>query len=267
MARNWNIEILRQQKQRHTAAFVAVCTLVLVLCLGALPGTQAQYAAADDDTHVFVFTADKDVQVSLSETWNAESGLNLTPGSTVVKRPSVQNERGDCYMRVLMRVVDAAGNTITPESDSERLNFILGAIWADPEGVLQDGSAYDTSMLAAKAGQGVNNIYNAREFAAGEWNAELEAYTFAYSNQETNNIFKAGAKATIFDHIVIPANYSAADITTMGEYSLVIWAQAIQAEGFESERAAMDALSNSYRATESLDTGSNFTSVMAGSGE
>lgn len=169
-------------------------------------------------------------------------------------------------MRVLLRVVDGAGNTLDPAADAERLQLILGAIWADPKGAMADGSSYTTDMLQAMATQGVSNLYNAQEFAFGGWNASLKAYCFNYSNSSTANVFKSGAIAMLFNHIAIPANYSAQDITTMGEYSLVIWAQAIQAEGFESEQAAMDALSDAYRSTESLDTGSNFSSAVQAGG-
>ena len=96
MARVINIEVLRIRKVQHTAILFAVCSLVIIFLLSSLPSTQAQYISNDESRHVFVFSDSNDVMISVTETWNPNDGLNISAGSTMVKQPIINNQKGEC---------------------------------------------------------------------------------------------------------------------------------------------------------------------------
>ena len=243
MARSLNIEVTRLTRTRHTALLCVACALALFLSIGAMPSTLALYSAVDEDRHVLVFEESGDVNVSLTERlFDENAALGLSAGSTIIKDPVLKNNKGDAYARIFVQVRDTQTDAVlTPSDDAARLKKILGTIWSDPRGKLKPGTAY-TSADIAKA-VGVDAVYNHAAFAeaATPFNETAQAYVF-----EHNGILKSGESASLFDRICIPADYSSADVSLMGDYSIVIWGQAIQAGGFADQQSAMDALADEF---------------------
>lgn len=243
MARNLNIEVTRLARTRHTALVCAVCALALFLSIGAMPSTLALYSAVDEDRHVLVFEESGDVNVSLTEQlFDENAALGLSAGSTIVKDPVLKNNKGDAYARVFVQIRDTeTGAVLDPEKDAARLEKILGAIWSDPQGKLEPGSAYTRADIAAT--EGVDAVYNHAAFveAAVPFNEKAQAYVF-----EHDGVLKSGESASLFDRICIPADYGTDDVLLMGNYSIVIWGQAIQTSGFEDQASAMAALTDEF---------------------
>ena len=238
------------RRTRHTALLCAVCALALFLGIGAMPSTLALYSAADEDRHVLVFEESGDVNVSLTEKlFDEDAAKGLTAGSTIVKDPVLKNNKGDAYARVFVQIVDnnldADGNesgvVLTPENDAERLEKILGAIWSDPQDSLEPGIAYSSADIAAAPG--VHALFNAESYkqAEPEFNATAGAYVFEY-----DGLLKSGDEAALFDRICIPSDYTTADVQLMGNFSICIWGQAIQKDGFDDQESAMAALTDEF---------------------
>ncbi len=237
------------RRTRHTALLCAVCALALFLSIGAMPSTLALYSAVDSDRHVLVFEESGDVNVSLTEAlFDEDSAKGLTAGSTIVKDPVLQNNKGDAYARVFVQIVDddsaqpgTMGKVLTPEADAERLEKILGAIWSDPEGSLEPGTAYGSADIAAA--KGVTPVFNSAAYVQAEpaFNTTAGAYVF-----EHDGILKAGDSAALFDRICIPSDYTTADVQLMGNFSIRIWGQAIQVDGFSDQASAMAALTDEF---------------------
>lgn len=180
--------------------------------------------------------------IELSEDWTPSDGLNLTNGSTITKSPKVENPGDACHLDMYLQIQDKSGRVLDPNNaqDAKRLELILGAIWADPKNMLTNGQAYTTADLKNFANSGVNNLYNASQFGAGTWDATAVAgnaggnqesgaqgaYVFKYTGGETSGVFASKDSAIFFDHIVVPADYTAEDLALMGDFSIVVWAKA-----------------------------------------
>ncbi len=237
MAREVNIEVLRLKKVQHTALILAVCALAIACMVMSLPSTQAQYASADNGRHIFVFSDTNDVAISVTETWNPADGLGLRSGSTLVKQPVIKNQKGDVYMRGIIRVSDESGRVLDPVADADRIKLILGTLYVDPQGSIDTGSSYSKAALGTLAG--VTDLYNSAAFDSPKWNSEMQAYTIDYKT-----LFAKDQSVAMFDKVVVPSDYSVADLTLMGKYTVTVWAQAIQSAGFNDSATALQALSN-----------------------
>ncbi len=243
MAKTLNIEVIKQHKLKHTALLLAICALLLACLIGALPNTRAQYTTSDQDSHVFVFSKDQDVRVGLTEQgWTTKSGLDLKPGDVRIKQPAIQNLADNCYMRVNMRITDKFGNTLTPKSnqDKKRLDLILSTIYFDASDTVDVNSRLTTGDIEAKTNSGDLNLNcNSADFSGPDWNPEMQAYNFNYTK-----LFTKGSSATLFNRVIIPTDFTNADMALMDEYYINIWVQAIQPEGFTSVEDALSHLSN-----------------------
>ncbi len=239
MARVINIEVLRIRKVQHTAILFAVCSLAILFLLSTLPSTQAQYISNDESRHVFVFSDSKDVRISVTETWNPNDGLNIFAGSTMVKQPVINNQKGECYMRAIVRITDDNGRILNPalETDKKRIDLIMGTLYSDPNNQIDASKSYTTEQL--KNLKGVHQTYNEAAFLAPKYNAVMQAYTL-----EHNGIFGKGAQVNLFDKVVVPTDYADEDITLMDDYKVIVWAQAIQTGSFDNQQSAMNALSD-----------------------
>ena len=235
-----DIEVLRMRKPKHTATLLAVCALALAFLVGVLPGTRAQYATSDQDTHNFVLSENKDVRVALEEpSWTAFSGIGVSAGTTTAKDPIVKNEKAKgngCYFRVNLRIVDEEGNTLDPSVDKARVQLILQTLWSDPSNLIDTTKAYTMSEIKSLAG--VNQEYNEKAFKAPVWNEKMKAWCINY-----DGILDGGESVHLFDKMVIPADYTNEEITLMGNYYVNLWVQAIQSDGFASADEALAQLS------------------------
>ena len=219
--------------------FFAVCSLILIFLLSTFFYTRAQYISNDEERHVFVFAESEDVKISVTETWNPNDGLDIGAGSTMVKQPVVNNQKGDCYMRAIIRITDDDGTILNPaiETDKKRIDLILGTLYSDINSKINTNKSYSSTELNKLSG--VHAIYNDKIFNAPEYNADMQAYTFEYKGK-----FAKGTQANLFDKVVVPTDYTDADIALMGDYKVIVWAQAIQTESFADQQSAMNALSD-----------------------
>ena len=278
MGKQLDVEVLRLHKNRHVAIILAVLVLLLALLFMALPGTQATYGAKKTGSHIFVLTQDQDVKVSISENnWWIDKGLDVLPGTTLDKNPTVQNNASDCYMRVNMRIIDKeaeegdgkTSKTLDPtaEEDKARLEAILNLLYydtaKDANKSLVEGTPYSNTALAALKSSGkIESIYNHTLFKPeGEgtgieegWNSEMKAYSFDYKNG-SDNIFKKGSEAQFFSTLLLPSDLSNSELYDLGDFYINVWVQAIQTEGFSSSEEAIATLSDAevYNSLDNID--------------
>ena len=248
MARELNIEVLRLVKTKRTALVLAICALAFACLLTAMPGSQAKYASADSGRHVFVFSDTNDVAISVTETWSELDGKGLRSGSTVVKQPVIKNQKSDVYMRAIIRITDGtsedvSGKVLDPQTDARRISLILGTLYSDPNGSLNAGSSYSRHQLDSL--DGVKDIYNMTAFNAPVYNEQMQAYTLDYKGKFAN-----GASVALFDKVAVPSDYTVEEVKLMGDYTITVWAQAIQTKGFSNAEDALNALSDKYSAYE-----------------
>lgn len=256
MSRSYNIEIVYERTQSHTAKLMAVCALLLVLCATAVTGTFAlEIQSGATQTDQIATRANANEKLTLVETWNASDGVGLAPGSTVHKEPAVTNNDEACSLEFYLQIKDGTdGHILSPDNaqDAARLELIKSIIWADAGAAsglgIQDGKSYTTSELAAMSAQGsVSGLRNAFQFGEPAWDAKAAwsgdggntsanagsgAYVFKYTGGAANttdgaisSVFANGDTATLFNHIVIPSDYTADQLALLGNFSLIVWAK------------------------------------------
>ena len=263
MPRVINIEIMRLKPTKKTAIVMAFFALIIGCMITALPGTEAKYASAEQDRHVFTFRQDLEVGVEVTEEQWAikfgDEGFNVSSGKTIVKDPVITNTKNDCYMRACIRITDEDGNPISVEQSASLVNGILGTIWYDPAGdaagdaegtssasALNVNKSYSSSNLREMSEAGTAMaVCNKNKFEDPVYNEEMQAFTMNYKG-----VFKAEDKVTLFNRIVISSDSETAKLQARGTYYIVVWPQAIQTAGFTDSDAALKKLSNNYVPTQ-----------------
>ena len=248
-----NIEILRLKQEHKYAILLAFIALLFGAFLITLPGAAAQYASAETDRHVFVFDEADNVGISITENqwWidNRKDGLTYKAGTVNFKEPKIKNTAGDCYMRAIVRITDEQGNALDPShpSDKARMEMIMRTLWNDPLGSTIDlNSTYTKEDIEnLEKASLIHNACDNAYFEDPVYNDQLKAYTMDYKG-----IFKKDSTVTLFNRVVIPSDLERIEYQHMGDYYVVIWAQAIQTKGFNDKNTALGMLSDAFVETD-----------------
>ncbi|MCH5325407.1 MAG: hypothetical protein J1E39_09335 [Eubacterium sp.] len=155
-------------------------------------------------------------------------GRNLVPGDTREKDPTIHAVKGDSYMRAVVQIKDMDGEIIT---DTERLDLILFTIRYDAaRDEINEGTGYTIEQV--KDYPRVNP-----DFTLDTVRSSDGQYFYNYSK-----IFHEGESVVLFTDIVIPCEWTQEELDILGEYQIVIQAQAIQSANFTDSAAAFTAL-------------------------
>lgn len=188
-------------------------------------------------------------------------GDDLLPGDVRKKDPTVTAVDGDSYMRVIMTIQNKDGSAIT---DPDRLAKIMETIYyADP--VIEETASLSSEELADAGYKTVNESI----FTLDSTRSADNVFYYNYTNAATGDIFKKDAVAVLFTNIVIPTDWNRTELALLGEYQIVLEAQAIQSANFASAADAYTALDGEAAdGTLSVDykTVGSQTTINAGGG-
>ena len=179
--------------KKKVAVILASTVLIASLVIG---GTLAYLTSSDEVTNTFTMG---DVEISLTESdWVPADnpGDGMLPGDTVDKNPTVTELKGDSYMRIKMTIV---ANDAKPMEEN-RINLIMGTIIG-----LDDAP-----------------------FTLDATRPTLADPSVSYYNY--NGILVETDTATLFTGIEIPGGYTNENIDLMGQYSIILTAEAIQSD-------------------------------------
>lgn len=217
---------MQKNRKKLIAGALSIC-LIGALAIG---GTMAYLTDSEKVTNTFSVG---DLDITLTEPkWNdEEDGKDLVPGDTEEKDPTITAVEHDSYMRVIMEIQDKAGNAIT---DKERLDLIMQTIrYADP--ALAEDASFALADITA-----LPTVNPAFTLVAGKSSSDATPTGVYYYNY--NHVLEEGANATLFTNVVIPTDWNQTELKKLGEYQIVISAQAIQVDNFADANAAFDAL-------------------------
>lgn len=225
-----------------------------LLISGAIGAGETYSYFMEKEEVINVFTVG-DFDISLKEPeWDPKDGdgVNLYPGYTVYKNPTVKN-RSDasggaqpCYVQMRMEIQDEKGKNIT---DPEVLEMIRRVIRYDET---YNGSWKETGE-GEKLRQGRIPGYSMEEIEAlpminpdfYETDTEKEGeYLFRYLGKK-KGILDIEDEAVLFTDIVIPTQWGEEEMQKIGKFQIQVTAEAIQANGFISEKDAFHALGES----------------------
>lgn len=106
-------------------SIILASTLALILLIG---GIIAYFTDSDTKTNEFTLK-DDDINITLTENWNASDGLNLHPGAVVNKAPSIKNESLESSVYVFAEIVIPCYATTGTTTDAELFTFTANTGW------------------------------------------------------------------------------------------------------------------------------------------
>lgn len=212
---------------------IAIASLSVCLAAALAIGTTMAFLT-DSEEAVNRFSVG-DLDITLDEpNWDEDDGRDLIPGDSVEKDPTITAVTGDSYVRIVMEIQDKNGAAITNE---DRLDLILQTIYYDSgkdgKPLITQGESYSLDDLEKMKLERINGDFTQdkeKSTASGE-------YYYNYSK-----VMKQGESAKLFTDIVVPIDWDREELELLGEYSIVIQAQAIQADNFSNAKEAFDAL-------------------------
>ena len=243
---------MEKKNIRKIGKNIGCMAAVMLLGTAGAYQTYSYFMEKEEVTNVFTVG---DFDISLKEPeWNPQDGdgVNLYPGYTVYKNPTVKNvtdgKKGaqPCYMQIRLQIQDEEGKQIT---DQKTLNMIRQTIrydntysgnWSETGEAkkLQQGRIPGYSLADIEKLPMVNPDF--REVETGK-NGE---YLFQYQGG-TGGIMNIDEEAALFTDIVIPTEWGIREMDQVGRFQIVVTAEAIQSNGFASSADAFRALGQS----------------------
>lgn len=233
--------------KRHVAAATVIACIAAV----GIGSSMAYMTEKEEVTNVFT-VGDLDIGLDEPE-WNPEDGdgVNMYPGYTVYKNPTVKNITSDkngeepCYARVLVHIQDKDGNLIT---NQEAIDLIKDTIRYDST---YTGS-YEKTGFAAKLVEGRVPGYSLNEladyptvnpeFRLDQERSTVNVLVYNYMGIDGTGILNINDEATLFTNIVIPTDWNQTHFEKVGDFHIGVSVESIQASGFASQSDAYQAL-------------------------
>ena len=183
--------------------------------------------------------------------WNdKEDGKDMYPGTILYKNPTVRNKtsnaNGDepCYFRMIVELLDSDEK---PIQNTETAELIWNTIY------------YDKSYTGTSTAKGeATNLKEGKPggYTLAELTKDYKMVNDAFVKDEDASVFnryvfnyvkgdgllKSGQEAVLFSNIVIPSDWNQTQLKKLGSYKLDISVEAIQAQGFSSQKEAFQAL-------------------------
>lgn len=236
-----------KKKWMKIAATLAVAALIFV-------GVKKTLSyLTDEDQVVNAFTVG-DLQLELTEPeWDPEEGdgENVYPGYSVYKNPTIKNVTSDkngeepCYARMRIILKDKKGEMIT---DSKRLALIKTMIRFDSTYTGNHGSKGEGKDIV----QGKIPGYSMPDieklpminplFVIDEERSKEGEIVCDYMGEDQTGILAIGEEATLFTTLAVPTEWTHTEINLLGDFQIIVEAEAIQAMGFADQKTAFEAL-------------------------
>lgn len=229
-------------KNKRNISILCAVTLSAALLIG---GTLAYFYDKGEIKNPFSMAGnggedDKTgVDVEITEPgYDPESSKDMLPGDVIVKDPTIENLKGDSYIRFIVKLVEK--NTDTVITDQARADKILSTLFYDVNrNKIDVDSKYSVADMAAMVGTDVLTPVNS-EFVQDTTRSSNGLYYYNYTSN--NGILTNAEKKTLFTHVVIPTDWTQEDTEALGNYDLIVQAEAIQAQNFANASEAFDTL-------------------------
>lgn len=237
------LDSLRSASLKKRIAIVSCLVMVLALVVG---GTLAYFYDADEATNVFS-TADKDsVEIEVEEPdFDPEDGEDVLPGDTISKNPTVTNTgTEEVYVRFVVTLTDSDGTVIT---DAERAAKILEMIVYAASG-LDTSTGYSSSYISSLPRVNPSFTLDTSRGSTG-------IYYYNY-----NTTLKADESVVLFNYVVVPTDWTQDDLDLLGDFNIVVRAEAIQAANIASASDAFTALDTEVQNASSSSSSSSSSS-------
>jgi len=212
-------------KKKNLIIFICAFALIMV---NFIKPSLAYFHYEENKANTFTLSIGraKNINITLSEpNWDQEKGINLMPGQVIPKDPTITNNADTSYARIIITLKDKqTGEIIT---NKERAEKILSMLYFSKRTDLEKLSESELSKLDR-----INSTFildTSRE----------ETGIYYFNHKET---MPQDTSAVLFTGIVVPADWDSEDIMLIGDYDIIVDAEAIQADLFENLQDAFIAL-------------------------
>lgn len=221
------------KRKKLLTGSLAMCLVAAV----AIGSTLAFMTDSEKATNTLTVGSNLDIDLDEPNWEDSTDGKDMTPGSTEVKDPTIEEVEGSSYMRAIVTIIDT--ETDEQITDEDRLDLIWQTIRFDSTYQAADntvgtglveGTSYSLEQLESYPT--VNPAFTAVPAKATDGQ---EYYNY-------NKILNKGEKVALFTNIVIPTDWNQDQLTLLGKFKVEIFAQAIQSQNFASADAAFAAL-------------------------
>lgn len=220
---------------RKSSIFLASVIVIAIVVSGV---TLAYFHDRDQKKNAFVTAG---IGLTIAEPgYNHADTKNMSIGDTITKDPTITNVKGDAYVRFVVKLVEKDSDTVI--TDPIRTDRILSMLYYDKKYTQGSGQVLDTALsyseteVGALVGEYLKAPVN-DEFTLDTQRSSTGIYYYNY-----NGILASGEQKVLFNHVVVPRDWSQADIQQMGEFDMLIRAEAIQSANINDSQAAFDAL-------------------------
>ncbi len=224
-----------------------VLCLTLLVSIFAVNGTVSYLQDKESKTNVFTVG---NIDVTLTEDqWDStDESQERYPGDIKYKDPTVKAVDGDVYLRVKVELLQSGTSTAVSDAAAALIWNTIYYEAAATQFIEPVSGTGSTTLTAAQIAALVPSVphYNTGAFTEAPTASSANVKYYTYTNGTANPaVLAQNSTAKLFSTIVIPADYSNANFTTMGNYDIKITVEAIQAANIETMSAAA-ALSAAY---------------------
>lgn len=233
-----------------------VCSVVLAASM-MIGGTLAYFSDSMTVTNNFTMGGtdgageDSGVDVEVTEPgYNPEDSKDMAPGSVIAKDPTVKNLKGESYVRFIVTLKDKTTQEVI--TDEGRANKILSTLFYDPDNQIKlsnDGTFTKYTLEEAAGLPGVLTPFNSTNFEKDATRSTTGTYYYNYKGT-----LQKDQTAVLFSKVIIPKDWNQTDLNTLGNYDLIVTAQAIQAQNMKDADEAFEALDGEMSAAASLSS-------------
>lgn len=240
--------------KKTTIKAIIIGAIACAITAAVTVGTTLAFLTSVSDSKTNTFTVGQNVDVDFEEEeWDDDDNNHeYIPGDTKHKVPTVTAGENsiNSYMRIKMELKDNSGKLLT---DTTQINKILDTIYYDGNYTadhasckIEEGTKYTTTELSTLTANSDNKVLkgiNTAQFTYDSTRNDNPAVRYYTYNAK---LTKESDSAVLFTNIVIPADWGETDINTLKGngtgYQIVLTAEAIQADNFDTAEAAWKAL-------------------------
>ncbi len=243
-------------RKRRTGIIVAAAAAAAVFAVG-VRQTLAYLTSRESVVNTFT-VGDLDIGFKEPE-WDPSEGdgENVYPGYSVYKNPTVKNvtspKNGEepCYARIRVTLADSAGE---PIADSGRTALIKKMIRFDDtySGTYEEKGSGKNIVQGAIPGYSIQQMERLPMinplFSIDSGRTTDHEIVCNYMGSDHSGILNIGEQATLFTTLAVPVEWGNDEMKLLGDFQILVKAEAIQAKGFASQSAAFEALDREMEA-------------------
>jgi predicted ribosomally synthesized peptide with SipW-like signal peptide len=221
----------KSKKLSNRTHLIALLAIVLVAVV-AIGGTLAYMTDSETKTNIFSVG---DLDITLTElNFDPDDALAIVPGDTFEKDPTItlEADSNDAYVRFVVSLDTEETAKDIEERDFEKIVYQYTAVSALVYGQNDD-------LVGARVRMNTGAYLTEAQLAEATITTTYYPVGLVYENHE---ILQAGESVTLFEGVLVPTWWNQTQLQLLGDFKIIVTAEAVQADNFVDATAAFTAL-------------------------